>query len=170
MRSHIRRHARPLPGRKIGAWEFKRLCPSPIGTGTDWSDLTAAAGKIGLHWRLVKFAPDDDGFKKGTQFLRSELDAGRPIVIDFNFHGPEYPGGVAGHTLDVAGYIAADDLYILRNPAIATPGVELMTADDLKRYWQSNSYSATAHDVASRPAIVINSGCSRNRPTSGPAN
>jgi len=22
-------------GTKIGAWEFKRLCPSPVGTGTD---------------------------------------------------------------------------------------------------------------------------------------
>ena len=142
-------------GATPGAWDFKRLCPSPVGTGTDWGDLMAAAEKIGLHWKLVSFPPDDDGFQKGTTFLRSELDAGRPVVIDFKFTGPEFPGGEAGHTLDVAGYIPSEDLYILRNPAIATPGLELMTADDLKRYWRSDHYGALSHGVLSRPAIAI---------------
>jgi tetratricopeptide (TPR) repeat protein len=142
-------------GAKIGAWDFKRLCHGPVGTGTDWGDLLNAAAKIGLHWKLVTFTPDDDGFKQATAFLRSELEAGRPIVIDFKFIGPEYPGGEAGHTLDVAGYIAAEDLYILRNPAIATPGLELITADDLKRYWRSDHYGSLSHGILSRPAIVI---------------
>ncbi len=140
---------------KIGAWDFKRLCHSPIGTGTDWGDLMAAAAKIGLHWKLITFTPDDEGFDKGTAFIRSELDAGRPVVIDFRFTGPQYSGGAAGHTLDVAGYIASEHLYILRNPAIATPGLELITSDDLKHYWQSNSYGSMAHGVFSRPAIVL---------------
>ncbi len=142
-------------GAKLGGWEFKRLCPSPVGTGTDWGDLIKAAAKIGLRWKLVTFEPDDAGFERGASFLRAELDAGRPVVIDFKFTGPEYPGGEAGHTLDVAGYIAAQDLYILRNPAIATPGLELMSAGDLKRYWRSDHYGAISHGVLSRPAIVI---------------
>ena len=142
-------------GAKLGAWDFKRLCPSPIGTGTDWGELLAAAKKIDLHWKLVTFPPDDAGFDKGKAFLKSELDAGRPVVIDFKFIGPEFPGGEAGHTLDVAGYIASENLFILRNPAIATPGLELITADDLKRYWRSDHYGALSHDVLSRPAIVI---------------
>ncbi|MEI6656038.1 MAG: hypothetical protein WCP45_14840 [Verrucomicrobiota bacterium] len=48
-------------GAKLGAWEFKRLCPSPVGTGTDWGDLIKAAGKIGLHWTAqfrAVFFPD----------------------------------------------------------------------------------------------------------------
>ncbi|HET6249108.1 MAG TPA: hypothetical protein VFE47_15540 [Tepidisphaeraceae bacterium] len=142
-------------GSKIGAWDFKRLCPSPLGTGTDWGDLIAAAGKIGLHWKLVTFPPDDPGFDKATAFLRSQLDAGRPVVIDFKFIGPQYPGGEAGHTLDVAGYIADENLYILRNPAIASPGLELIAADDLKRYWRSDHYGSLSHGILSRPAIVI---------------
>jgi hypothetical protein len=142
-------------GATIGAWDFKRLCRGPVGTGTDWGDLLAAAGKIGLHWKLMTFTPDDAGFQQGTTFLRSELDAGRPVVIDFKYIGPEYPGGEAGHTLDVAGYIAAEDLYILRNPAIATPGLELITAEDLKRFWRSDHYGSLSHGVLSRPAIVI---------------
>ena len=142
-------------GAKLGAWDFKRLCSSPLGTGTDWGDLLKASGKIGLRWKLVTFTPDDAGFQQGTAFLKAELDAGRPVVIDFKFIGPEYPGGEAGHTLDVAGYIAKENLYILRNPAIATPGLELITADDLKRYWRSDHYGALSHNVLSRPVIVI---------------
>jgi len=142
-------------GSEIGAWDFKRLCPSPIGTGTDWDHLLKAAGKTGLRWKLVTFTPDDEGFEKATAFLRSELDAGRPVVIDFKFIGPEYPNGEAGHTLGVAGYIDSENLYVLCNPAIASPGLQLMTAEDLKRYWRSDHYSALSNEVLSRPAIVI---------------
>jgi hypothetical protein len=144
-------------GAKLGAWDFKRLCPSPLGTGTDWGDLLAAGRKLGLKWKLVTFTPDDAGFDKATAFLKSELDAGRPVVIDFKYVGPEYPNGEAGHTLDVAGYIASENLFILRNPAIATPGLELITADDLKRYWRSDHYGSLSHGKLSRPAIVIDS-------------
>jgi TPR repeat protein len=144
-------------GSKLGAWDFKRLCPSPVGTGTDWGDLMAAAQKIGLHWRLEKFSPDDAGFRQAEAFLRNELDSGRPVVIDFKFVGPEYPGGEAGHTLDVAGYLAAENLYILRNPAIASPGLELITAGDLEKYWKSDHYGALGHRILVRPAIVIDS-------------
>jgi hypothetical protein len=120
-------------GAKIGGWDFKRLCPSPVGTGTDWGDLLKAAEKIGLRWKLVTFTPDDAGFEQATAFLRSELDAGHPVVIDFKFTGPDYPGGEAGHTLGVAGSIASENLSILCNPAIPTPGLQFMTAKDLKR-------------------------------------
>ncbi len=142
-------------GSKIGAWEFKRLCPSPLGTGTGWGDLLKAAGKIGLRWKLVTFTPDDAGFEKATAFLRSELDSGRPVVIDFKYIGPDYPGGEAGHTLGIAGYIAADNLFILCNPAIATPGLQLITAEHLKHFWRSDHYSRLSNEVLSRPAIVI---------------
>lgn len=142
-------------GAKVGAWEFKRLCPSPVGTGTDWGDLLKAAEKLGLRWRLITFTPDDAGFEQAAAFLRSELDAGRPVVIDFKFTGPDYPGGEAGHTLGVGGYISAENLYVLCNPAIPTPGLQLMTAEDLKRYWRSDHYGKLSNGVLSRPAIAI---------------
>jgi len=141
--------------KKLGGWDFKRLCPSPLGTGTDWGDLLKASEKIGLHWKFVTFTPDDAGFDKATNFVRGELDAGRAVVIDFKFTGPDYPNGEAGHTLAIAGYIAQEDLYILCNPAIATPGMQLMTAEDLKRYWRSDHYGKLSNGVLSRPAIVI---------------
>jgi len=142
-------------GAKLGGWDFKRLCPSPLGTGTDWGDLLEAAKKIGLQWRLVTFTPDDAGFEQATAFLKSHLDAGQPVVVDFKYIGPQYPGGSAGHTLSVCGYIAAEDLYILCNPAVPTPGLQLITAADLKDFWRSDHYGELSKGVLSRPAFVI---------------
>ncbi|HEX8914452.1 MAG TPA: hypothetical protein VF796_19040 [Humisphaera sp.] len=142
-------------GKPLGGWDYKRLCPSPLGTGTDWGDLVAASKQVGLRWKLVTFTPDDDGFKQATAFARSELDAGRPLVIDFKYVGPRYPNGEAGHTLALVGYLADEDLYVLCNPALPTPGLQLITAADLKHYWRSDHYGRVSNNVLSRPAIVI---------------
>ena len=142
-------------GSKIGGWDFKKLCPSPLGTGTDWWHLLEASAKIGQRWKLVTWTPDDAGFDLATAFLKSELDAGRPVVVDFKYIGPQYPGGFAGHTLSVCGYLAAENLYILCNPAVATPGLQLITAADLKDFWRSDYYGSRANAVLSRPAFVI---------------
>lgn len=142
-------------GSKIGGWDFKKLCPSPLGTGTDWGHLLDASKKIGQKWKLVTYTPDDEGFVKATDMLKSELDAGRPVIVDFKYIGPQYPNGSAGHTLNVCGYIAAENLYILCNPAVATPGLQLITADDLKNFWRSDHYGALSKGVLSRPAFVI---------------
>ena len=77
------------------------------------------------------------------------------MVIDFKYLGPQYPNGEAGHTLTIAGYLAAENLYVLCNPAIATPGLQLITAADLNRYWRSDHYGALSKNVLSRPAIVV---------------
>lgn len=142
-------------GSTIGGWDYKRLCPSPLGTGTDWGHLLDASAKIGQKWKLVTFTPDDVGFGEATAFLKSELDAGRPVVVDFKYIGPQYPNGSAGHTLSVCGYLAEEDLYVLCNPAVATPGLQLITAADLKDFWRSDHYGALSKGVLSRPAFVI---------------
>jgi len=142
-------------GSDIGGWDFKKLCPSPPGTGTDWWHLLDASAKIGQKWKLVTYPPDDAGFAEATALLRSELDAGRPVVVDFKYIGPQYAGGFAGHTLSVCGYLAEEELYILCNPAVASPGLQLITAADMKNFWRSDYYGEQAGAVLSRPAFVI---------------
>lgn len=142
-------------GSDIGGWDFKKLCPSPLGTGTDWWHLLDASAKIKQRWKLVSYTPDDAGFVEATDLLKSELDAGRPVVVDFKYIGPEYPGGFAGHTLNVCGYIAAENLYILCNPAVDSPGLQLITAEDLKNFWRSDHYGSKARGVLARPAFII---------------
>ncbi len=141
-------------GVDIGGWDFKKLCPSRLGTGTDWDHLRQASDKLSLSWKLITFAADDAGFREGETFLRQQLDAGRPVIIDFKFYGDRYPGGEAGHTLNLVGYIAEQNLYILCNPAIASPGLNLITREDLERYWRSDGYSHLAKKVMSRPLLV----------------
>lgn len=142
-------------GSALGGWDFKRLCPSPLGTGTDWGHLLDASAKIGQKWQLITFTPDDSGFDAATLFLKNELDAGRPVVVDFKYIGPQYPNGSAGHTLNVCGYLAEENLYILCNPAVATPGLQLITAEDLKNFWRSDHYGEISKGVLSRPAFII---------------
>ncbi|MCB1224981.1 MAG: SEL1-like repeat protein [Verrucomicrobiales bacterium] len=142
-------------GKTLGGWDFKKMCPSPLGTGTDWGHLWDASKKLGLNWKLVTYTPDDAGFIEATNMLKSELDAGRPVIVDFKYIGPQYPNGSAGHTLNVCGYIAAEDLYILCNPAVATPGLQLITAEDLKNFWRSDHYGALSKGILSRPAFII---------------
>lgn len=103
----------------------------------------------------MTFTPDDGGFEKATAFARTELDAGHALVIDFKYVGDRYPGGEAGHTLIIAGYLADENFYVLCNPAIATPGLQLISADDLKHYWRSDHYGELSGGVLSRPAIVM---------------
>ncbi|MGL6094666.1 MAG: C39 family peptidase [Fimbriiglobus sp.] len=135
-------------GSKATHYDIKRLCPEePIGTGTDWSDLVVAAGKLGLKWKLVTYPNDEAGFAEGTKMLRSELDAGRAVVIDFNF-----PDGT-GHTVTVAGYNLADDVYVIRDPAHTSPGLRLMSSKVLAKWRQSLGYSRVSTGRC-RPAIM----------------
>ena len=39
--------------------------------------------------------------------------------------------------------------------AVATPGLQLITADDLKNFWRSDHYGTLSKGVLSRPAFVI---------------
>ncbi|OWK34422.1 C39 family peptidase [Fimbriiglobus ruber] len=141
-------------GTKAGPYDVKRLCSSPIGTGSDWSELIAAAGKFQQRWELVTFSDDDPGFRQGTELLRRQLDSGRPVVIDFTVPSSSRPGEFAGHTVVAVGYVAANDWFILRDPAPKSPGLRILSTAELKKLWRSGGYTATARQVA-RPAIVI---------------
>jgi hypothetical protein len=45
--------------------------------------------------------------------------------------------------------------HILCNPALATPGLQLINAEDLKNFWRSDHYGKLSKGVLSRPAFVI---------------
>ena len=83
-------------------------------------------------------------------------------VPDFKAPSAQAEGGdaaaqaaLAFRYLDGKG-VAKENLYILCNPAVATPGLQLITADDLKNFWRSDHYGELSKGVLSRPAFVIN--------------
>ena len=138
-------------------YAVKRLCPqSPIGTGTDWEDLVAAGGKLEQAWKMIAFPNDDAGFVEGTKVIRRHLDAGRPVVIDFtvirNTDGKEER---FGHTLLVVGYHTGRGRFVVKNPNQPSPGIELMTKEELESSWVSSGYSRLAEGRAARPLIVM---------------
>jgi hypothetical protein len=145
---------------RIGRLSGLRRCRVEHGRRRAWhrhglGPLLDASWKIGQRWKLVTYTPDDAGFVQATAMLKRELDAGRPVIVDFKYIGPQYPNGSAGHTLNVCGCIAEEELYILCNSAVATPGLRLINAADLKNFWRSDHYGAQSNGVLSRPAYII---------------
>jgi TPR repeat protein len=144
-------------GSDASPYDIKRLCPrSPIGTGTDWADLVAAGESLDQPWEMVTFSHDAQGFDAGVEALREHLDAGRPVAIDFTV-AVERDGKTRhfGHTLLVVGYHTGRDQFVLKNPNQPPPGIELMTAEELKASWVSRHYTRFSKSRAARPLIVI---------------
>jgi len=143
-------------GSKATPYDIKRLCPrSPIGTGTDWEDLIAAGAKSGQNWNLVSFSNDDKGFSEGIKIIGANLDAGRPVVIDFTVMVNK-DGRIRsfGHTLLVVGYNTALNQFVLKNPNQPSPGIQLISAEELKKRWYSRWYSRLSKGRVARPLIV----------------
>ena len=144
-------------GSNASPYDIKRLCPrTPIATGTDWTDLVAAGKALGQDWELITFSNDDQGFDEGLKALRSRLDRGEPVVIDFTVETKEN-GKIrrSGHTLLVVGYHAEKDQIVLKNPNQPPPGIQLTSAEQLKKDWTSRGYSYVAKGKAARPLIVL---------------
>ena len=64
-------------------------------------------------------------------------------------------GGESIPTLTLAGYLAAENLYVLCKPAVATPGLQLITAADLNNFWRSDHYGELSKGVLYSPDFVI---------------
>ena len=144
-------------GSKATPYDVKRLCPqSPIATGTDWAHLVAAGDKLAQRWQLLTFPNDDAGFDRGANVIRKRLDLRQPVVIDFTVVRVEKDGRKRhfGHTLLVVGYHLKRDQFVLKNPNQPSPGIQLMSAAELKKNWHSSGYSRSAHGHSARPLIV----------------
>lgn len=137
-------------------YDVKRLCPSPATTGTDWAHLAAAGKKLGRPVSMPVFAHTDQGFSDGVRFICQQLDAKRPVIVDFTYNRME--NGVRkanGHTLLVVGYNVTRNQFILKNPNRPAPGIETMTASEFKRNWYSKGYSRMAKGQVGRPMMVV---------------
>ena len=75
-------------GKTGDQYEVKRLCGSPMGDGTDWMDLIAAAAKLGCRWELKTFPYDQAGFRDGCKRMVAWLDSGHPILLDITVERP----------------------------------------------------------------------------------
>jgi hypothetical protein len=138
-------------GKTTDQYEVKRLCGSPLGAGTDWMDLISAAAKLGCDWELVTFPYDQAGLREGQTRMRAWLDARHPILLDITV---EPPGRLpTGYTVVVVGYDAAGERWIIDNPAMGPPGIQLYDLPTLDKLWHSRWYSHKSRGT-SRPIIL----------------
>ena len=138
-------------GKTGDQYEVKRLCGSPMGDGTDWLDLIAAAAKLGCRWELKTFSYDQAGLRDGCKRMMAWLDSGHPILLDVTV---ERPGRApTGHTGVVVGYDAAGERWIIDNPALGPPGIQIYDVPTLDKLWHSRWYSSTSPGT-SRPIIL----------------
>jgi TPR repeat protein len=142
--------AMAFSGKPDDQYEVKRLCGSPMGEGTDWMDIISAAAKVNRHWELVTFPYDQKGLDEGRARMMTWLDAGHPILLDItvDVHGQSY-----GHTIVVMGYDAAGQRWIINNPALGPPGIQIYSVAKLENLWHSRCYSSKSPG-ASRPIIL----------------
>ena len=138
-------------GQTADQLELKRLSGSPLGEGTDWSNVIAAAAKLGRRWELLTFPDDEAGFREGKARMMASLDAGHPILLDITVGAAGM--GSAGHTLLVVGYDAAGERWIINNPAMGPPGIQIFDAAALKKRWHSRWYTHNSPGI-SRPIIL----------------
>jgi TPR repeat protein len=138
-------------GKTDDQYEVKRLCGSPMGDGTDWMDLIAAAAKLGRRWELKTFSYDKAGLRDGCKRMMAWLDSGHPILLDITVEGPGHRP--TGHTVVVVGYDGAGQRWIIDNPAMGPPGVQIYDVPTLDKLWHSRWYSSKSPGT-SRPIIL----------------
>ncbi len=78
-------------GSEIGGWDYKRLCPSPLGTGTDWGHLLEASQKIGQKWKLVTFTRTIPVLRKRRPYSKANLMPAGPWWWTSNTSGRNIP-------------------------------------------------------------------------------
>jgi len=138
-------------GKTGDQYEVKRLCGSPMGDGTDWMDLIAAAAKLGCRWELKTFSFDQTGLRDGCKRMMAWLDSGHPILLDITVERPNR--APTGHTVVVVGYDGAGDRWIVDNPALGPPGIQIYDVPTLDKLWHSRWYSQKSPGT-SRPIIL----------------
>jgi len=138
-------------GKTADQYEVKKLCGSPLGEGTDWMDIISGAAKLGCRWELVTFPYDDAGLREGQTRMKDWLDSGHPILLDITVdRSGRTP---TGHTVVVVGYDTATQRWIIDNPALGPPGIQLYSLPMLDKLWHSRWYSKTSPGT-SRPIIL----------------
>jgi ABC-type bacteriocin/lantibiotic exporter with double-glycine peptidase domain len=92
---------------------------------TLFKELIKGLKYFNINWELKNY-----GMSKGNQgldFIISELKNKKPVLIDI------YPG----HTVVVNGYYEKNKLFLITDPDFESPGIRIISYEDLKRIWNS---------------------------------
>jgi uncharacterized protein YvpB len=125
-------------GKKIDQKDIKRHAD-----GIDYKDndkrlykailfikLTRGLKDFGIEWEQKLYSINNGN--QGLDFIINEIKNNRPVLIDTTLYG--------GHTVVVNGYCEKKKLFIITDPNIKTPGIRVISYQNLRRIWNSKGY------------------------------
>jgi hypothetical protein len=113
-------------------------------------DIVSAAAKLRCRWELVTFPYDDAGLRDGQTRMKEWLDAGHPILLDITVaRRGRSPTGRSSWWVTMP----RGERWIIDNPALGPPGIQVYDVPTLDKLWYSRWYSQTSTGT-SRPIIL----------------
>lgn len=127
----------PQPPRKLKALAAGRTY-DPAVPFTDFSitpfaSLIRGLRTLGYDWRDSALPTTPEGFEQGMAVIKSDLRAGRPVLVDISYAG-------VGHTFVLTGYDDATQRIEFVDPAAPSPGRNSATYAQFEATWNETAY------------------------------
>lgn len=109
-------------------------------TITWYRDLDRGLRTLGYSWRAQRFPNTARGFQQGLEAMRASLRKKNPVLVDVALYGT--------HTFVIAGFDDAAKRVFIRDPNLPTPGLRILTYEQLESIWNGLRY-----DLDARPSL-----------------
>jgi hypothetical protein len=100
---------------------------------TPFTSLISGLRTLGYDWRDSALPTTPEGFEQGMAVIKSDLGAGRPVLVDISYAG-------VGHTFVLTGYDDATQRIDFVDPAAPAPGRNSATYAQLEAAWNETAY------------------------------
>ena len=125
------------PPRKLKALAAGRAydpaAPFNDFTITPFTSLISGLHTLGYDWRDSALPMTQEGFEQGMSVIKSDLRAGRPVLVDISYAG-------VGHTFVLTGYDDAAQRIEFVDPAAPAPGRNSATYAQFEAVWNETAY------------------------------
>lgn len=102
-------------------------------TVTPFRSLISGMRTLGYDWRDRALPTTRQGFEQGMAMIKSDLRAGRPVLVDISYSG-------IGHTFVLTGYDDAAQKIEFVDPAAPAPGRNSATYAQFEAAWNESAY------------------------------
>ncbi len=102
-------------------------------TITPFTSLVGGLRTLGYDWRDSALPMTPEGFERGMAVIKSDLRAGRPVLVDISYAG-------VGHTFVLSGYDDAAQRIDFVDPAAPAPGRNSATYAQFEAAWNETAY------------------------------
>jgi hypothetical protein len=125
------------PPRKLKALangrSYDPAAPFTDFTITPFASLIRGLRTLGYDWRDSALPTTSEGFEQGMAVIRSDLRAGRPVLVDISYSG-------VGHTFVLTGFDDTKQRIYFVDPAAPAPGRNSAAYSEFEAAWNERAY------------------------------